>query len=134
MLDAMKYSISHTSSKFVEGNSLESSLPNIVGAIDGTLVPIVAPSDHEEAFDYLDIFNNDGLILLGDSGYALKRYLLKPIPVPRNEQEHLSVVFYHLNHRNVPACSRLYLEEDHDLEAGAPDNNVAVLQSAIKVF
>ncbi|KAH3825391.1 hypothetical protein DPMN_127266 [Dreissena polymorpha] len=26
------------------------SLPNIVDAIDGTLVPIVAPSEHEEVF------------------------------------------------------------------------------------
>ncbi|XP_052223975.1 putative nuclease HARBI1 [Dreissena polymorpha] len=119
--------------------------------------------------DYLD--NHDGTILLGDSGYALKRYLLTPIPAPRNEQEHL----YDRQHRQgrlciertfgllksrfrclhktggvLPlkpqkfanvfmACCRLHnlcvqnglpeppeldLEEDHDLEVGAPDNNL----------
>ncbi|XP_052215115.1 putative nuclease HARBI1 [Dreissena polymorpha] len=189
------------------------SLPNIVGAIDGTLVPIVAPTENEEVYvcrkgfhalncqavsspdlkfldvvarwpgsthdsaifensrlkDYLD--NHDGMILLGDSGYALKRYLLTPIPAPRNEQEHL----YNRRHRQgrlciertfgllksrfrclhktggvLPfkpqkcasvfvACCRLHnlclqnglpdppeldLEEDHDQEVDAPDNNL----------
>ncbi|XP_052218979.1 putative nuclease HARBI1 [Dreissena polymorpha] len=83
--------------------------------------------------DYLD--NHDGMILLGDSGYALKRYLLTPIPAPRNEQEHLynrqhrqgrlciertfhllksisdaftrPVMFYHSSHKNVQAYSWL---------------------------
>lgn len=95
-------------------------IPGVLGAIDGTLIPIIAPTHQEEAYrcrkgfhalnvqavtdcnlKFIDlvakwpgsqhdsaIFNSCGLksyleenpvgLLLGDSGYALKRYMLTP--------------------------------------------------------
>ncbi|XP_052799657.1 putative nuclease HARBI1 isoform X2 [Mya arenaria] len=103
--------------------------PNIVGAVDGTLVPILAPTANEESFvcrkgfhaincqavassdlRFIDIvakwpgsshdagvFDNSVLkdyleadleaVLLGDSGYPLRRYLITPILHPSNENE-----------------------------------------------
>ncbi|KAH3778251.1 hypothetical protein DPMN_179706 [Dreissena polymorpha] len=40
------------------------------------------------------------MILLGDSGYVLKRYLLTPIAVHRNEQEQQ----YNRRHRQGRLC------------------------------
>ncbi|XP_052217669.1 putative nuclease HARBI1 isoform X1 [Dreissena polymorpha] len=104
-------------------------IPNVLGAVDGTLVPILGPSENEEAYicrkgfhainvqavcdsrmNFIDvvakwpgsqhdasIFNTCGLkehlerthagILLGDSGYGLRRYLLTPKQNPMTESE-----------------------------------------------
>lgn len=103
--------------------------PNIVGAVDGTLIPIIAPvvdediyvcrkgyhaincqgivsskmrftnvvarwpgSTHDAAIfencnlkDYLE--REENMLLLGDSGYALSRYLLTPIRYPTTQEE-----------------------------------------------
>ncbi|WAR15821.1 HARB1-like protein [Mya arenaria] len=109
--------------------SVKRGFPNIVGAVDGTLVPILAPTANEESFvcrkgfhaincqavassdlRFIDIvakwpgsshdagvFDNSVLkdyleadleaVLLGDSGYPLRRYLITPILHPSNENE-----------------------------------------------
>ncbi|XP_053403112.1 putative nuclease HARBI1 [Mercenaria mercenaria] len=104
-------------------------MPNIIGAVDGTLIPIQAPTEDEAAYvcrknyhalnvqavcdpdaRFTDvvamwpgsqhdaaIFNSCGLknhlelndigMLLGDSGYPLKKYLLTPKLNPSTPQE-----------------------------------------------
>ncbi|WAR13543.1 HARB1-like protein, partial [Mya arenaria] len=71
-----------------------SRIPRVLGAIDCTLIPITTPTTHEasyvcrkgyhalnvQAVDYLEA--NAVGELLGDSGYALRNYLLTPILRP----------------------------------------------------
>ncbi|WAR30942.1 HARB1-like protein [Mya arenaria] len=71
-----------------------SRIPRVLGAIDCTLIPITTPTTHEasyvcrkgyralnvQAVDYLEA--NAVGVLLGDSGYALRNYLLTPILRP----------------------------------------------------
>ncbi|KAK0151029.1 putative nuclease HARBI1 [Merluccius polli] len=94
-----------------------SGIPGIVGCIDGTHVHIQAPSEHEwpgsthdarilRESQLSNTFEAGGVsgILLGDSGYPLKRWLMTPVVAPRTQQERRYNTIHAATRSTVERC------------------------------
>ncbi|XP_050315612.1 putative nuclease HARBI1 [Anthonomus grandis grandis] len=71
-----------------------SRFPKVIGCVDGTYIRIQSPGgDDAEVFrnrkGYFSINTQYWLIILGDSGYANRNYLLVPLLNPSNHAEEL---------------------------------------------